>query len=862
MRQTVRSRGIVLFAAAVVFVALLPVAASGHTERAASFPDGNGTEPRLLTSGPTLLVCKKDSPKQFATLSIPSRHRNQRLYRQCMEDGYRHIQEAVDAITRKNTRIMVLPGTYREEPSRRAHAAGCEKLGDGGNGDDRGPESLLTYGEQRKCPHVQNLIAIFGDSNGNRECDLPQCGVQIEGTGDGPDDVVIDGQFKTLNGIRADRVDGARFYNFTMQRFEFNAMYILETDGFLIDKVIGRWNDEYAFLTFAVDHGRYNRCEGYGNGDSAVYPGSASDINTGKPHSEVTRYAVHISNCRAHHNAGGYSGTAGNSVHVYNSTFDHNSTGIVTDSIYAGHPGLPQNHGYYERNEIFSNNTNYAKYVQNGTCDKPFINRGYEHGVVCPVIPTPIGTGMVIAGGNYNNFEQNNVYDNWRAGQMLIHVPAPIRDENDPDKQFDTSHNNRLRYNSMGFGPEGMLQPNGVDFWWDDQGNGNCWRGNVARSGTVTENAAPTPTNPSGELPSCPEGSQWTPGNPVKTGQIGACALYDRQDEKFRDPPNCDFFERPPRPAARQPSRPEMTRTGGNSGIRAATRVSRRAFNRANAVVIAPRSDEAAALVAAPLAGEVDGPLLLTGKRRLSRATADEVRRLDAERAYVVGHVRPRVAAMLQNAGVREVRNIKGRDRFTTAAKVARLMGGTEVYVVRGGGSGSKLSHAFAIAGLAAFQDRPILLANRKSLPSVTAAVLDDLQAVNATLLGNGKRLTDRVRKAVDRHSVIVDRIPGFTRYRLSAESATRAIKGIANERKVWVANGSSGMDSLAAASAVAHRDGVMLMVDRKSLSNSPQTRGWLLRRRLDMDDVYLVGGSRRLSETTSDQIRKVTSPQ
>ena len=36
----------------------------------------------------------------------------------------------------------------------------------------------------------------------------------------------------------------------------------METDGFVIDSVVGRWNDEYGFLTFADDHGLYHRLRG------------------------------------------------------------------------------------------------------------------------------------------------------------------------------------------------------------------------------------------------------------------------------------------------------------------------------------------------------------------------------------------------------------------------------------------------------------------------------------------------------------------------------------------------------------------------------------------------------------------------
>ena len=79
--------------------------------------------------------------------------------------------------------------------------------------------------------------------------------------------------------------------------------------------------------------------------------------------------------------------------------------------------------------------------------------RGYIDGTVCPVIPTPVGTGVLIAGGNFNSTDHNWIYDNWRYGTMQFWVPAPLRDEFDPAKLFDTSHHNHTTDNHMGIAP-------------------------------------------------------------------------------------------------------------------------------------------------------------------------------------------------------------------------------------------------------------------------------------------------------------------------------------------------------------------------------------------------------------------------
>ena len=537
----------------------VPGMAGAHAEREAFFPDGTGTVPhyRPMIADRHLVVCRPESERRIEKIENDRlRKDNKELLKECR---FRNIQDAVNAVKRKNTTIYMLPGVYEEKPNRNQPKCGHKYAH---SGEEEGAP-ILSYKQQLRCKHHQNLIGIFGDDNPKddvRECNAVVCGLQLEGTGETTGDVLITGgfnkkgNFAKLNGIRADRADGVFFKNFTIELFEFNALYILETDGFVIDDVTARYNDEYGFLTFAVDHGVYKNCNGYNNGDSLIYPGSASDVNNGnEDYTQTERWAIEIFGCKSHHNALGYSGTAGDSVYVHDNEFFANQSGMVTDSIFPGHPGLPQNHGWYTDNLIYSNNTNYTETnVQSGKCDVPPVERGYKpakgeprtSGIVCPVVPAPVGAGMVIAGGNWNLIETNQVWDNWRAGFMLFTVPAAIREETDPAKAYDTSHFNRYFGNFMSLTPGGEADLNGYDFWWDDQGEGNCWQENDAPEGGVTSNTL----YPLG-LPDCDSGgSVLLPVNPAKSALIAACATYDRNDETLRDPPGCDFFDTPPEP--------------------------------------------------------------------------------------------------------------------------------------------------------------------------------------------------------------------------------------------------------------------------------------------------------------------------
>ncbi len=562
----------------------LAPAAQAHEERPAVFPDGGGHRPAFLgLDNPRhRVVCRPDSGNRIARMAAGSlRNRNLALLEQCR---YSSIQDAVNTISSRKTSIYVLPGTYTEskwataprssycsnlktqsnDPLPASEYIGSITSPDTGEANAESNPIALSYADQRRCAHNLNLIALFGDDTPNDrsvDCNSVYCGTQIVGTGATRRDVLIDNRFTKLNAIRADRMGGIYLSNFTVQQSEFNAIYVLETDGFAIDRVVARGNDEYGILAFASDHGLIQKSEAYFNGDSGIYPGSGSDLNADNPNFKPVRYAIEIRDNDSHHNTLGYSGTAGNSIWAHHNKFHDNATGIATDSLFPGHPGLPQDHARWSFNEISRNNTNwYTKFVDKGTCDKPMKQRGYLQGTVCPVVPTPVGTGVLIAGGNFNSTDHNWIFDNWRYGTMQFWVPAVLRDEYDPQKLYDTSHHNHTTANHMGFRPDGVVRHNGLDHWWDDEGEGNCWEGNTYSRGHQTDNFTVSP-------PSCADGgSLFTPGAAVKDAGFLSCSQYDRSDPVWRHPPNCQWFDSPSRPAAEPGTGlPLPDRVGGTS---------------------------------------------------------------------------------------------------------------------------------------------------------------------------------------------------------------------------------------------------------------------------------------------------------
>jgi len=513
---------------------------------------------------------------------------NARLLAECRYDS---IQAAVNA-SGNNDRVVIMSGVYDEPASRAAptHDPACDGLEEE---NDRGQTGALSYKYQVTCPNDQNLVAVIGRAPGPSDPPQPpaldrhgvpdngaciRCNLQLEGSGVSADDVVVDaGRVASGNGappdpvkdiaIRVERADGFVLRNITARHAAEHGIYVVETDGYRLERFKVFYNEEYGLLTFTGDHVLIQDCEAVGAGDAGLYPGSAAD--TGEQRKlEVNpdyRLNTELRRCDMHHNMLGYSGTAANAVWIHNNDFYDNSLGLVTDVITAaGHPGFPQDSDLIENNEFYSNNFN------------PYVEQPPETEVV-PTLPIPVGTAMWILGGNNNEFRNNYVWDNWRRGVMLSSVndalvcgDNPIAggnqqagcNPNAPPEQASTSYRNRFHDNVMGRSPDGVVAPNGsgnvaqgrTDFWWDQWlgSNTNCWYDNVGKDGTAGS-LTTTPAAPF--LPSSCDPLQSTgTGGPLQDAEVYECfVVYIANDQEVDgDGPvphdACPWFQTPAKP--------------------------------------------------------------------------------------------------------------------------------------------------------------------------------------------------------------------------------------------------------------------------------------------------------------------------
>lgn len=418
---------------------LLPSLVFAHSERPTLSPARPGSVPdENRAHAATINVCKTFVEGR------PLPHRRRQRIPEC---PYQDIQAAVNAAS-DNTLIKIYPGLYEELPSRTA-----ESLPPDGDG-------FYTYEHHVEHPNSQNLIAVIGKRN-----------ITLQGMGDDAADVVISAAFAKHVGIRGDRSDGLIIRNLSMYHAFDHGVYVLDTDGFIIDNVISGYSREYDFLTFAVDHAVIKNCVAFGAGDAGIYPGGTADT--------PGRHSVEVANCKSYHNVLGYSGTQGNYVWIHDNEFYDNAIGLTSDSE-TDHPNYPQKGLIMENNKFYNNNFN----VYDASSDvKATVFEGE--------ILLPVGTGAFLASGNENTVRNNYFWSNQRYGLWLASGQAVVLGPTStPAEPPFVSSGNVFTGNFFGPAPGFVGWVDEYDFGWDGLGVNNCWSNNTRSGGSAATSDA------------------------------------------------------------------------------------------------------------------------------------------------------------------------------------------------------------------------------------------------------------------------------------------------------------------------------------------------------------------------------------
>ncbi|MBN2405033.1 MAG: cell wall-binding repeat-containing protein [Coriobacteriia bacterium] len=301
-------------------------------------------------------------------------------------------------------------------------------------------------------------------------------------------------------------------------------------------------------------------------------------------------------------------------------------------------------------------------------------------------------------------------------------------------------------------------------------------------------------------------------------------------------------------------------RIAGSDRVRTAIDVSKKAFpESARYVIIATSLDFPDALVGAPLAATVNGPVLLTPTSYLTDAVATEIKRLGAKNAIVLGGpsaLSANVVAQLKSkAGVTTVSRVGGQDRYETALLISRRMRDrtriiTKAMVV----SGKNWPDAIAAAPLAAANDWPIVLVAGTWIPDDSSRVLAEYGITSTIIVGQ----SDVVSSGVEDKLPSPTRIGGNDRFETSALLAEYSLSHGLLPGRMIVTTGLNFPDALAAG-ALGGRSRAPILLVRTS-DPTPFVFAYATKHGDELVDLWAIGETDVVSDGVLAAIRQATA--
>ena len=335
---------------------------------------------------------------------------------------------------------------------------------------------------------------------------------------------------------------------------------------------------------------------------------------------------------------------------------------------------------------------------------------------------------------------------------------------------------------------------------------------------------------------------------------------------------------------------PAVERRYGNARIETAIELSQWAFDdpvlteqrypQSEEVIIASAEAYPDALVATTLAGSYRAPILLSRSDHVPQLVVDEIRRLGATEAYVIGgphRLRESVMDQLRGLGLKKVERLAGETRYDTAGRVAwRVIeeeDPDEVLLALGQHPDPRFDYqdALVAGAFGGSQDLPLLLVHPNAISDATQWVLEQRSwSDGVTIVGGRGTITDGVRSAARQAA------PRATFRELAGDDAYGTSKVVADELlerwsegprnpnsysdglEVVLATGENWPDSLGAGAAAAARGATFLLVHNQDLDASAPSRDWLGSHAADLVHAVAAGGPEAIWQPVLDQTESI----
>lgn len=286
-------------------------------------------------------------------------------------------------------------------------------------------------------------------------------------------------------------------------------------------------------------------------------------------------------------------------------------------------------------------------------------------------------------------------------------------------------------------------------------------------------------------------------------------------------------------------------RISGVDRYETSVKLSKEGWDSSEVVVLARGDHYADALAGVPLAKKYDAPLLLSRTKALPGTTYDEIKRLGAEKVYILGGtgaISDAVVKELRADGI-DVERLSGADRYETAAKIAGKFDTAKSAVVV---NGQNFPDALSVASYAGSEGMPILLSREDAVPFATKAALTKLGTENTLVIGG----TGAISKKAFNQLPTPLRIKGADRYETSLEVAKYF--GSTSDT-IYVATGTGFADAMSGGALAAKQNTGVYLVGK---SVSDDLASYLEESGVEFAKV--IGGSYAVSDKVVEELDEI----
>lgn len=239
-------------------------------------------------------------------------------------------------------------------------------------------------------------------------------------------------------------------------------------------------------------------------------------------------------------------------------------------------------------------------------------------------------------------------------------------------------------------------------------------------------------------------------------------------------------------------------------------------------------------------------PVLLVKNDGIPGATKAALDAIDPANVIVLGGTAAVSDNVEQQLGAwGDVTRVEGKDRYETAANLAKMFGSADkVYLA----SGEDKAFADALTGAAraGMEGAPVLLTRPGSVPAATAEALTQLGADEVVVLGGTKAVSGEVYAQVGAD----ERLSGADRYG-TAVAVSKVHEP--DVPVVYIASGVNFPDALAGSALAGSESVPVLLTKQGSLPGSTLAE----LNRLDPDRVVILGGTAAVSQAVEDQLNE-----